>query len=148
MLKIIYFQMCLILRLNHVFNIYHDYAPQYLHQNFIKVSDSHVYNTRGSTYGFTVRAIKSCESESSYHNTILDWNNQATRQCKINKQQGNLQTVHKKHIFWLPVSLKKQTYFTIFKISVICKFLWYSRYDQILTCLTLFENSLNIYVNF
>ena len=26
------------LRLNHVFNIYHDYAPQYLHQNFIKVS--------------------------------------------------------------------------------------------------------------
>ena len=30
------------LRLNHVFNIYHDYAPQYLHQNFIKVSDSQV----------------------------------------------------------------------------------------------------------
>ena len=24
------------LRLNHVLNIYHDYAPQYLHQNFIK----------------------------------------------------------------------------------------------------------------
>ena len=63
------------LRLYHVFNIYHDYAPQYLHQNFIKVSDSHVYNTRGSTYDFTVPAIKSCESESFYYNAILDWNN-------------------------------------------------------------------------
>ena len=63
------------LRLNHVFNIYHDYAPQYLHQNFIKLSNSHVYNTRGSTYNFTVPAIKGCESESFYYNTILDWNN-------------------------------------------------------------------------
>ena len=63
------------LRLNHVFNNYHDYAPQYLHQNFIKVWDSHVYNTRGSTYDFTVPTIKSCESESFYYNAILDWNN-------------------------------------------------------------------------
>ena len=63
------------LRLNHVFDIYHDYAPQYLHQNFIKVLNSHVYNTRGSTYNFTVPAIKGCESESFCYNVILDWNN-------------------------------------------------------------------------
>ena len=42
------------LRPNDVFNIYHDYAPQYLHQNFIEVSNSHVYNTRRSTYNLTV----------------------------------------------------------------------------------------------
>ena len=65
------------LRLNHVFNIYHEYGPQYmyLHQNFIRVLNSHVFNTRGRTHTFTVPSIKGCESESFYYNAILDWNN-------------------------------------------------------------------------
>ena len=71
----------------------------HLHQNFIRLLDSHVYNTRGGIYNFTASSIKGCESESFYYNAILDWNNLPTRQYKINQQQRNIQTIGKKTSF-------------------------------------------------
>ena len=60
------------LRVNHVINIAHNHTPQYLRQTFILVSSNHQNGTRGSFYNFKISGISSCESESFYHNVILD----------------------------------------------------------------------------
>ena len=62
------------LRLNHVFNVYHELAPRYLNQYFLGVADSHSYRTRGSLLNFVVTSIKGCDSHTFYYNAILDWN--------------------------------------------------------------------------
>ena len=61
------------LRLNHVFNIYHDTAPNYLKQHFNKVSNCHS-RTRFSKFNFTVPKLKSFDSGTFYVNAISDWN--------------------------------------------------------------------------
>ena len=63
------------LRLNHVYNIFHELAPQYLNQNFLRVSECHSYSTRGSAYNFKIPPLKGCDSQTFYYNAILDWNN-------------------------------------------------------------------------
>ena len=60
------------LRLNHVFNVYHELAPQYLNQHCIRAADSHSYRTRGSLFNFVVPSIKGCDSHTFYYNAILD----------------------------------------------------------------------------
>ena len=62
------------LSLNHVFNVDHELAPQYLNHYFLRVADSHSYNTRGSSFNFVVPSIKGCASHTFYYNAILDWN--------------------------------------------------------------------------
>ena len=42
------------LRLNHVFNVCYELAPQYLNQHLLRVADSHSYRTRGSLFKFVV----------------------------------------------------------------------------------------------
>ena len=39
------------------FNVFHELAPQYLNQHFIRVADSHSYRTRGSLFNFIVPCI-------------------------------------------------------------------------------------------
>ena len=63
------------LRLNHAFNIFHELSPQYLNYNFVRVSDSHSYNTRGSDYSFRIPSISGCDTKAFYYNSILNWNN-------------------------------------------------------------------------
>lgn len=62
------------LRLNHVFNIFHNLSPQYLKQNFVPISSSHTHRTRASFYNFKIPTIKGCDSDTFYYNAILDWN--------------------------------------------------------------------------
>lgn len=62
------------LRLNHVFNIFYDTCPNYMKDNFIKLSSLHRYNTRGSDFNFQVPKIKTPSSGSFYFNAIKDWN--------------------------------------------------------------------------
>ena len=62
------------LRLNHVYNIFYDTCPNYMKDNFIKVSSLHHYNTRGSELNFQVPKIKTPTSISFYYNAIKDWN--------------------------------------------------------------------------
>ncbi len=46
------------LKLNHVFKIYHRSAPKYLCSHFQKLSDTHRFNTRGSSTNFLVPKIR------------------------------------------------------------------------------------------
>ena len=45
------------LKLNHVFKIYHDEAPEYLISNFRKFSNIHRYSTRGSATNFILPKV-------------------------------------------------------------------------------------------
>ena len=62
------------LRLNNVFNVYDELAPQYLNQHFLRVADSLSYRTRGRLFNSVVPSIKGCDSHTFYYNAILDWN--------------------------------------------------------------------------
>ena len=46
------------LKLNHVFKIYNEVAPEYLNSHFTKLINIHRYNTRGSANNFLVPKIK------------------------------------------------------------------------------------------
>ena len=59
------------LRLNHVFNIFHGNAPNYLCDKFILNKN----NTRGATNNnYVIPKIKGKESSCFYYNAIKDWN--------------------------------------------------------------------------
>ena len=62
------------LRLNNVFNVYDELAPQYLNQYFERVADSLSYSTSGRLFNSVVPSIKVCDSHKFYYNAILDWN--------------------------------------------------------------------------
>lgn len=60
------------LRLNHVFNIFNNICPNYLHTNFVRKETS--LNTRSSSKNFYIPGIKGCESTTFFYNGIRDWN--------------------------------------------------------------------------
>ena len=62
------------LRLNHVFNIFCDTCPEYMKENFTRLSNLHRYNTRGSDFNFQIPKIKTFSSGSFYYNAIKNWN--------------------------------------------------------------------------
>ena len=62
------------LRLNHVFKIFNGTSPSYLLDHFHRVSESHRYNTRGSSENFVVARVFSQASTTFFFNGIKDWN--------------------------------------------------------------------------
>ena len=59
------------LRINHVFNIYHGLAPEYLCEHF-QINQG---NTRGSSnLNFIVPNLNLCSKDSFAYNAITDWN--------------------------------------------------------------------------
>ena len=62
------------LRLNHVFNIFHDTCPDYLKHSFIKLSILHNHDTKGRNFNFHVPKVKAVGSASFCHNAIKIWN--------------------------------------------------------------------------
>ena len=62
------------LRLSHVFKIFNGTSPSYLLDHFQKVSESHRYNTGGSSENFVVPRVSSQASTSFFFNDIQDWN--------------------------------------------------------------------------
>ena len=63
------------LRLNHVFNIFHDTAPSYLRDNFVFRRANSGRQTRSCTnLNFIVPKVKTCQSSTFYFNAIRDWN--------------------------------------------------------------------------
>ena len=63
------------LRLNHVFNIFHDTAPSYLRDNFVIRRANSGRKTRSCTnLNFIVPKVKTCQSSTFYFNAIRDWN--------------------------------------------------------------------------
>ena len=53
------------LRLNHVYNIFHELAPQYLNRK--------EYQNAIRTVLEEVHTILKCDSQTFYYNAILDW---------------------------------------------------------------------------
>ena len=49
------------MRVNHVFNVYHELAPQCLNRHCLRVADSHSYRTRNTLFNFVVPSIKGCD---------------------------------------------------------------------------------------
>ncbi len=62
------------LKLNHVFKIYHCTAPKYLCSHFRKLSNTHRYNTRGSSTNFLVPKIKGQQCNTFFFTGIQEWN--------------------------------------------------------------------------
>ena len=85
------------LRLNHVLNVYHELATQYLNQQFLRVADSHSYRTRGCLFNFVVPSIKGCDSHTFYYNAILDWNS-LPDDIKSITNKSSYKTAVKRHL--------------------------------------------------
>ena len=85
------------LRLNHVFNIFHDTCPDYLKHNFIKLSILHNHDTRGRNFNFHVPKVKAVGSASFCHNAIKIWN-ELPNDIKNNSQKSNFKKVTKAHL--------------------------------------------------
>ena len=62
------------LKLNHVFKIYHDEAPEYLISHFRKFSNIHRYSTRGSSTNFILPKVKGQACNSFFFTGIKEWN--------------------------------------------------------------------------
>ena len=60
------------LKLNHIHNIFYDKCPDYLKDEFVRIS--HGYNTRNSSMNFFVPRITGCANESFFYSGILLWN--------------------------------------------------------------------------
>ena len=62
------------LKLCHVHRIFNHNSAPYLTEHFIKISDFHRYNTRGSAFNFIVPKIKSSADRTFYFSSIKEWN--------------------------------------------------------------------------
>ena len=62
------------LKLNHVFKIYNEIAPEYLNSQFTKLSNTHRYNTRGSATNFLVPKAKGQQCNTFFFTGIREWN--------------------------------------------------------------------------
>ena len=62
------------LKLNHVFNIYNDIAPEYLNSHFVKFCQTHNYYTRGSATNFLVPKAKGQKCNTFFFTGVQEWN--------------------------------------------------------------------------
>ena len=64
------------LRLNHVFNIFHQKAPNNMQDNFVlKTARNYGIETRSvSNLDFNIPRVRTCQSSSFYYSAIQDWN--------------------------------------------------------------------------
>ena len=77
------------LRLNHVFNIFNGTSPEYMKEHFLRISNVHSHNTRGSVFNFQVPRTKSHNAKSFYSNAIKHWNS----------LPENIKSIRQKHKF-------------------------------------------------
>ena len=62
------------LKLNQIFKVFHELAPDYLRENFIRINQLHTYSTRDSPYNFVVPRSHSNISCSFFYTGIRHWN--------------------------------------------------------------------------
>ena len=62
------------LKLNHIHAIYNNTCPEYLLNNFSKISDFHRYNTRSSSHNFHMPQANSIIKKTFYYTGIKLWN--------------------------------------------------------------------------
>ena len=61
------------LRLGHAHKISNDRCPSYLSENFVKTSDIHRHNTRGSSENFVVPSVSGVAAITFYYSAIKDY---------------------------------------------------------------------------
>ena len=62
------------LRLGYAHKIFNDRCPSYLSEDFVKTSDIHRHNTRGSSEIFVVPSVSGVAATTFYYSAIKDWN--------------------------------------------------------------------------
>ena len=62
------------LKLNHAFKIFNGLSPDYLSDNFIKVADRHIHNTRDSHLNFAVPRVKGQCINTFNFSSVKVWN--------------------------------------------------------------------------
>ena len=85
------------LKLNHVFKIFHNLSPEYMHLNFTKVSTFHKYKTRGSPFNFVVPLAKGPARFTFYNTAIHHWNS-LPNDIKSTQDFNVFKTLVKKHL--------------------------------------------------
>ena len=83
------------LRLNHVFNIFHEKCPDYLNNNFSRTCSSR--STRSSKFNFFLPRVEKMESETFYFNGIRDWNS-LPDEIKCINNKISFKSAVKKHL--------------------------------------------------
>ena len=86
------------LKLNHVFKIYHDEAPEYLISHFRKFSNVHRYSTRGSSTNFILPKVKGQACNSFFFTGIKEWN-LLPNQVKTSKTHVQFKKAVKSHFY-------------------------------------------------
>ena len=81
------------LKLNHVHNVFYNNCPDYLSQDFKRLSDVHSYFTRSSSHNFFVPSVNGLSSKSFYYTGILSWNS-LPQEIKCIENKGSF----KKHL--------------------------------------------------
>jgi hypothetical protein len=82
------------LRLNHVYNIFHNTSPRYLHQQFVRNSNA----TRGgSSFNFNVPRVGAYNSSNFYYHAIIDWNSLPS-EIKSTNNKANFKKLVKTHL--------------------------------------------------
>lgn len=86
------------LSMNLVHDIFYERCPDYLKTNFIKISQVHSHNTRGSDLNFKIPKINTVTSGSFYYNAIKEWNALPSelRQIRI---KDSFKSALKQHLF-------------------------------------------------
>lgn len=85
------------LTLSHVYKIFNGTSPSYLLDHFDKVSESHMYNTRGSSENFVVPRVSGQASTTFFFNGIKDWNSLPS-EIKSCGNFNSFKTLVKRHL--------------------------------------------------
>ena len=102
------------LKLNHVLNIRNDHCPEYLKENFYRISDTELRQcTRASRLNFFLPRVHNQAVNTFYFSAIKDWNSLPAKIKEITNTDS-FRTMVKKHII------------TELKNKEICPFIYYS----------------------
>ena len=100
------------LQLNHVFNIVHGDAPNYLKSNFNHVHNRHNFNTRSSELSFTIPTVKTNLGKTTFYYTgIKAWNALPSALQNITNKTNFKKSI--KSYFMEDILLEEHNVFTI-----------------------------------
>ena len=85
------------LRLCHTHKIFYNISAPYLHDNFVRVTEVHRYNTRSSSFNVRVPNVKGAASSTFFNCAIHDWNS-LPKEIKRLKNLNQFKSAIKTHL--------------------------------------------------
>ena len=76
------------LTLNHMYAIFHDTAPAYLRELFVKTQSNHHYSTRGAEHNFSIPHISGLEIANFSYQGPKAWNSISTNLKHLQSKDG------------------------------------------------------------